>query len=194
VLPALRRPCCPLSLLHCSAYELATLNLEANAKRVLIDMEQRIEEAAKQGVARIPHFTTTIRELPEFSTHCPLNCQNDKPPWGRKPSKPLHEVRITQRLREAMAGNVRKAANANSTVELSETIIFLENIDKGEEERIELVFDFLLPLLMDLSAAYEQLDMTLPQPDSIASQCSSKAKPKAPPGLLAKYPYSKRIS
>lgn len=181
---------CPLSLQHCSTYELATLNLEANAKRVLIDMEQRIEEAAKQAVARIRHFTTTIRELPEFSTHCPLNCQNDKLSRGRKPSKPLHEVRITQRLREAMAGNVRKAANANSTVELSETIIFLENIDKGEEERIELVFDFLLPLLMDLSAAYEQLDMTLPQPDSIASQCSSKAKPKAPPGLLSLADYT----
>lgn len=149
------------------------------------------EQEAMQAMANIRHFITAVRNLPEFSAHGNLFCPRNTAPQLRKSSKPLHEIRIIQRLRKAMVGCARKPAEFEVPVKLVNAASSSpDNVDPGKAERIQLVFDFLLPLLRDLSDSYEQLDLTMSLHESVASQCSSKSKPTAPRGLLSLRDYT----
>jgi len=149
------------------------------------------EEAMQAAVANIRNFITAVRNLPEFSARGILCCQQGTASQMRKSSKPLRDIRIVQQLRKAMAGCARKPAEFEATaVNSSNAAASPENVEPGEAERVELVFDFLLPLLKDLSAAYEQLDLAVSLHDPVAFQCRSKSKPTAPPGLLSLRDYT----
>lgn len=149
------------------------------------------EQEAMQAVANIRHFITAVRNLPEFSAHGNLFCQQNTAPKMQRSPKSLHEIRIMQRLRNAMAGCARKPAEFEAPLMLVNAASSSpDNLDLGKAERIELVFEFLLPLLRDLSDAYEQLDLTMSLHEPVASQCSSKSKPTAPPGLLSLRDYT----
>jgi len=123
-----------------------------------------LEEAAKQTVASIRGFISTIREFPEFSASQERKCRKGEEQQG---IIPLNQVRIYPRLLSFVTRNVAAIALV--------------------EERRQVVYDILIPLLKDLTKSYRQLDVKL-LPHRTGTSVTSNNK--APPGLLSLSDYT----
>ena len=125
-----------------------------------------LEETAKQAVASIRGFISTIREFPEFSASQERKCRKGAEQQG---VIPLNQVRIYPRLSLPLA-----------TSNAAASIPFIE-------ERRQVVYDILIPLLKDLTESYRQLDVKiLPHPTGTSVTSNNQA----PPGLLSLSDYT----